>query len=930
MKSNTMINVDNVSMKFRMGSDNIMSLKELIIAKIKKKVSYKDFWVFKDINFEVKKGEVVGIVGRNGAGKSTLLKIISGILQPTEGKVELQGRVVPMLELGSGFDYDLTGRENIFLNGSILGYSEEFLKDKYDDILEFSELGEFIESPIRNYSSGMLMRLAFSIATIVEPEILIVDEILAVGDEAFQKKSKRKMLELMGGGTTVLFVSHSIAQIREMCNRVVWLEKGKIKMIGDAKFVCDEYQKYINPTGEVQDKKHKASDAPRNLSDVLFVYGDDEEKYKWRVTSLREQLLTGTVPSNEIYYKDIKPEIAKLYRSYIFVNCERTPQLVEFIEKIKYYNKKVYFDFSDCGQKDTDEGQRKLLQEIDSKCDGIIVSNKDLEKYYKDFHYQVIYNPLSVTEQVNQYASWAIYDRDVLPLLDTKNLTEDELINYNKAKALQTNREKHQLKIGLFMQTLHDVEILDRLFIIDKCLNANPSVELTVADSKMYVPQQLGNYTNQIKFIQVNNDEDMVRECANVDVQVIFDSEQINIDYINKAQIYGTLVKIPTILISENSLEIENVQCVSLEDSVDSILRYKEKTPHVSEEEYKKNISRCTTLGTGDIFAQFIRSDMTPNFVILIENNNIGGNNWLACQHAVIAKEQGRDVSIIVSGKQTDNIIFYDCEIPVISRDLTYSFQYMDKMVSYDWSSARWMQNYSNVTDRYYVVCGDEKEKLNIGDTMRFYANQMYTPHTEVQFITTSEAIKDWLENKFNLEIKMVPVGLKKGKRNIVSSNEGDRKRLLIMGDGEDIADNLSEAFEIADKLPDNLYEKILCTFGRKEAYDFKAVESYHNPDYKVMSDIYDNCDILILSYYSKDYVTVILEALSRNIKVIVKKNEFENTLLGKQCIYYNNVTDAVEKIDMKGNATETELVNVYDRFNYQKMVIETKKAFRI
>ena len=296
-----MIKVENISMKFRMTNDNMSSLKEFAIAALKHKINYNDFWVFKNINFEVKKGEVVGIVGRNGAGKSTILKIISGILTPTTGKVTLNGNVVPMLELGSGFDQDLTGRENIFLNGSILGYSEEFLKEKYDEIVEFSELGEFIESPIRNYSSGMMMRLAFSIATIVQPEILIVDEILAVGDEAFQKKSKRKMLELMGGGTTVLFVSHSIDQIREMCNRVIWLEKGEVKMEGETKMVCDAYQKYINPVADDGDKKHKASDAPKFFSDVLFIYGEDEEAYDWRVTNIREQLQTGQMNSNEVY-----------------------------------------------------------------------------------------------------------------------------------------------------------------------------------------------------------------------------------------------------------------------------------------------------------------------------------------------------------------------------------------------------------------------------------------------------------------------------------------------------------------------------------------------------------------------------------------------------------------------------------------------------
>jgi ABC-type polysaccharide/polyol phosphate transport system ATPase subunit len=237
-----MIKVKNVSMRYMITHDRIQSLKEYTVAFLKRKLVYEEFWALKDVSFEVKKGEVVGIIGRNGAGKSTLLKVISGILRPTEGNVKIEGNIVPMLELGSGFDTDLTGRENIYLNGSILGYSEGFLKERYNEIVEFAELSKFINVPIRNYSSGMLMRLAFSIATVVNPDILIVDEILAVGDEAFQAKSKARMLELMGGGTTVLFVSHNLDQIREMCNRVVWLDEGVIKMVGETQLVCDAYR----------------------------------------------------------------------------------------------------------------------------------------------------------------------------------------------------------------------------------------------------------------------------------------------------------------------------------------------------------------------------------------------------------------------------------------------------------------------------------------------------------------------------------------------------------------------------------------------------------------------------------------------------------------------------------------------------------------
>lgn len=237
-----MIKVENVSVKYLMTYDRIQSMKEYLVQMMKGKIKYEEFWALRDVSFEVKKGEVLGIIGHNGAGKSTLLKVISGILKPTTGNVQVNGTIVPMLELGSGFDFDLTGRENVFLNGAILGYSEQFLKEKYEEIVDFSELGQFIDVPLRNYSSGMVMRLAFSIATVVRPDILIVDEILAVGDAAFQEKSKKRMLELMGGGTTVLFVSHSIQQIREMCNTVIWLEHGQVAMAGAAASVCDTYE----------------------------------------------------------------------------------------------------------------------------------------------------------------------------------------------------------------------------------------------------------------------------------------------------------------------------------------------------------------------------------------------------------------------------------------------------------------------------------------------------------------------------------------------------------------------------------------------------------------------------------------------------------------------------------------------------------------
>lgn len=243
-----MIKINNVSMRFNLGIEKNFSLKLFFINmfKLKKeKKEKKEFWALKDVNIEVQKGEVVGFIGSNGAGKSTLLKVVAGVMKPTKGSVERYGNICPMIELGAGFDMDLTARENIYLNGAILGYSKEFITEKFDEIVEFSELRDFLDVPVRNFSSGMVARLAFSVATIVDPEILIVDEILSVGDIAFQQKSENKMRSMIEGGTTVLFVSHSLAQIENLCDRVVWLENGTVKKIGEPKQICEEYKQYV-------------------------------------------------------------------------------------------------------------------------------------------------------------------------------------------------------------------------------------------------------------------------------------------------------------------------------------------------------------------------------------------------------------------------------------------------------------------------------------------------------------------------------------------------------------------------------------------------------------------------------------------------------------------------------------------------------------
>lgn len=235
------IELKDVTLSYTMIEGSSHTLKDFIISFFKRRLKKVSFHALNGVSLNIQKGEVVGIVGENGAGKSTLLKIVSGIFRPSSGSVKVEGNLIPLIELGCGFDTELTGRENIYLNGSIVGFSKEYLDSKVDEIIEFSELGSFINQPLRTYSSGMLMRLGFSIAVISKPEILIVDEILAVGDDKFQKKSLNKILELMSGGTTVLYVSHNLPSVRELCSRVVWLEHGKVVMDGDAATVCDAY-----------------------------------------------------------------------------------------------------------------------------------------------------------------------------------------------------------------------------------------------------------------------------------------------------------------------------------------------------------------------------------------------------------------------------------------------------------------------------------------------------------------------------------------------------------------------------------------------------------------------------------------------------------------------------------------------------------------
>lgn len=243
--SETVIDLKDVGIKFNLSKEKTDSLKEYMIKLLKRELMYDEFWALRNISFSVKKGERLGILGLNGAGKSTLLKIIAGVYHPDEGTMSHSGVIAPLLELGAGFDPQYTGAENIFLYGSILGFSKQYLTEKFDEIVSFSELKEFINVPLKNYSSGMRARLGFSVATIADPDILILDEVLSVGDAKFRKKSEKKIMEMFERGVTVLFVSHSLEQVQRLCNKAILLQKGRLISFGDIETVSKTYQEIL-------------------------------------------------------------------------------------------------------------------------------------------------------------------------------------------------------------------------------------------------------------------------------------------------------------------------------------------------------------------------------------------------------------------------------------------------------------------------------------------------------------------------------------------------------------------------------------------------------------------------------------------------------------------------------------------------------------
>jgi len=723
-----MIKVNNVSMCYRLVNDKLMSLKAYAIAAAKKELKFKEFWVFKDISFEVEKGDVVGIIGRNGAGKSTLLKIISGVLTPTQGSVEAHGNIVPMLELGSGFDVDLSGRENIFLNGSILGYSEKFIKEKYDEIVEFSELGEFIENPIRNYSSGMLMRLAFSIATVVQPEILIVDEILAVGDEAFQKKSKRKMLSLMGGGTTVLFVSHSIGQIREMCNKVVWLEDGKMRMIGDTKKVCDAYQEFINPDSKTNVEKNQlyANDERKYCKDVLFIYGNQGHSYYWRAGVEKEQLLSTNILSGEVYYENLSMDLAVQFRAFIFIECPPDRIVSEFIKEIKKYHKIILFDM--IRHQDI---QQPLLDSVTDYVDGIIVPDNMLGEKYHSYG-EVFCNPYAASDRTAQLSTWANYDRDELPYINPDTIdSEDMLINYNRAKAAKEKREKEGLRIGCFDVNWLDEKYQELKKRLIQYLEQNGTARLyTVCEDKA-VKKLFGGVCSRVCSMPKLELPDKPRTYADVDIIVhVADSGKMEAEgYCS--QIIANLVKTKF--------------CVySLEDSSYKVFKDTEK----AYAEERANLA----INSGKKLSSYMRKHFVPNFLIFI-NETSEDILDKAKRLAWDLFSKGYDVAFLTADSEIKEIQVQDRIFPLINKSEKYIYMKFDNAIATSWKAYNDMKAYMEIKNRYYLADAYNAEQYDDGDYKRFACNQTFYPVGDIGYIaidkSTAEEMGQRYERKY-------------------------------------------------------------------------------------------------------------------------------------------------------------------------------------
>ena len=895
--SDSMIKVENVSMRFRMANDKLQSLKEYAIALAKRQLKYKDFWVFRDVAFEVKKGEVVGIIGRNGAGKSTLLKIIAGVLTPTEGKVTLNGNVVPMLELGSGFDIDLSGKENIFLNGSILGYSEEFIKEKYEQIVEFSGLKEFIEVPIRNYSSGMLMRLAFSIATIVQPEILIVDEILAVGDEAFQKKSKRKMLELMGGGTTVLFVSHSIDQIREMCNRVVWLEDGKVRIVGETKTVCDAYQEYINPPEKKEDIMMARSDAAKYFMDVLFVYGGIGENYYWRVAHQKEQLLAGNLCSSEIYADQLTADLTKKYRVFIFTQCSYTEQLEDFIRQAHELNKTILFDISYCSDKtDSYTNSMDCLEKIKSLCDGVIVSNAYLEIKLAGMGLPVYCNVNAACDRMEQLSQWAVYDREILPEILPEHLNDLELINYNKSVAEKKNRQQEGLRIGIFEKssdTDKSIKIESLIKNVERI-----GIKVTFFVLKNVFTADWTEKRANVKEVSCMNREELERIYSSVDIQIAFLENEEEIDSVEQRGILSSLVKVPYLVCGRNDISYTGNEIISCADEKEIIevlqvlLNDPKKRKQLGEEKYELVKKKYTAINCGNRFSEYIRQKMKKNVIYIVPHTKMESEMAALVNRALSYKHNGIDITFLNEEDADQDIFIGKDKLPVLSKTRTYIYGSIDTGIATAWNTFYFLQSYPNIGKRYYWIQGYEAERYSPGEFARFSCMQTYKPCIDVEFLSASESSRKWLENEYGRSSEPEEMYFEAGKQ--MKQFDSQKIRILIEGSRYYEQSELDEAFRITEQLDRDKYEiwYLETSASEKEWYSYD--KKYQNVDYPMLMDIYRNSSVLLQTMPRQRYESAIqLMSCMNGISVAAGRREEA----GKDCLIYEkgNLQMAIE-----------------------------------
>lgn len=739
------IQVEQVSMRFRMANDRIVSLKEYVIAFLKRKLKYRDFWVFQDISFQVNKGEVVGIIGKNGAGKSTLLKIIAGVLTPTKGKVTLQGKVVPMLELGSGFDVELSGRENIFLNGSILGYGREFLEEKYQEILEFSELEEFIEMPIRNYSSGMLMRLAFSIATIVKPEILIVDEILAVGDEAFQRKSKRKMLELMSGGTTVLFVSHSIDQIREMCQRVIWLEHGTINMIGEAKKVCDAYQEFMNPAVSLKEQvqeRRQHSDAEKYYMDVLLIYGELGEDYEWRVHNQKEQLLAGNMPAAEIEYQDFTEQYMANYRVFFFIGCADTKRLREQLKRLKQNRKTVLFDCRGLEEWRSNTIFLAAKEEID----GIVAATEAAAEEAKREGFLVYWNRDVCSDRVEQLSEWAVYDRDVLPGLDVSQMSGDmEVVNYYRAVKKKEERGNGIGRIGCFDRNIERVNQLLQVVLSDK------KQEVFIrADWKENSVIEQGE---RIRYLESTEPEMLPRMYADMDlILAVIDTDRDRRE-VYQQQIYAGLVKTPLFIWDRTGEEKADREGVILAETAEEFYQIvkqqhqdSNRVKQIVERVWKQVKEEATAIQTGWRFRVWIQQQEKPQVVFLMNHKLEEEKQQQIFLCAKQCKERGMDVLLLWREKGSEWVQEEPSGILSLVRAEVYIYGAMDRVVAASWEECEFLQSYRNIRKCFFLQQEEQMEEYACGDYNRFRMMQTYEPCMEWILLAKEPFIKQYAD----------------------------------------------------------------------------------------------------------------------------------------------------------------------------------------